>query len=123
VIADRLREELRAALKSRDRATAGVLRAALAAIDNAGAVDSPAGRRGLAIEESPEGPGAAEAERRTLTEADVARIVRAEIDDREAAARHYESAGHAGGAARLRGEANVLRNLIAAIVTDTAANP
>lgn len=114
MIAGRLREELRAALKSRDRATASVLRTALAAIENAAAVEVPdAARRGLAIEVSPAGPGATEAERRALTEADIARIVRGEIDDRDAAARHFESAGEAGRAARLRAEADLLRGFVA----------
>jgi len=109
VISGQLREALRAALKSRDKVAASALRSALAAIENAGAIDVPAARRGQAIEESPLGPGAAEAERRALTEADVARIVRAEIADRDLAAVAYQQAGHVERAARLRAEADVLR--------------
>lgn len=115
MIADRLREALRTALKSRDKAAASALRSALAAIENATAVDVSAGaRRGLAIEESPLGPGTTEAARRALTEADVARIVRAEIADRDLAAAGYQKTGHAERAARLRAEADVLRALVGA---------
>lgn len=112
VTVDRLRAALRAALKSRDQVAASALRSALAAIDNAGAIDLPAARRGLAIEESPAGPGAAEAERRMLTETEVARIVRAEIADRDRAAGDYQRTGHAERATRLVAEANVLRGLV-----------
>ncbi len=113
MLTDRMREALRTAVKSRDKVAASALRSALAAIDNAGAIELPAARRGLAIEESPLGLGAAEAERRTLTEADVARIVRAEIADRDRAAAEYQQAGHDERATRLLAEANVLRDLVA----------
>lgn len=66
---------------------------------------------GLAIGQIPVGAGAAEAERRVLTEADTERIVRAEIDEREAAARGYDAAGQPERAARLRAEALVLATL------------
>src|SRR5689334_24351900 len=49
--------------------------------------------RGVAIERSPVGVGAAEVERRALTAAQVEDIVRAEVAEREAAARDYEKAG------------------------------
>jgi hypothetical protein len=48
------------------------------------------------------GLGAAEAQRRHLTEADITAIVRAEAAERDAAASQYERAGHAGQAAGLR---------------------
>ena len=48
------------------------------------------------------GLGAGEAERRRLTEADVAAIIRAEAAEREAAAGDYERNGHLEEAARLR---------------------
>ncbi len=85
------------------------LRSALAAIENAEAVDrGEAADRGLAIEQIAIGVGATEAERRVLTEADSERIVRGEIDEREAAARDYDLAGRPERAERLRGEAQVL---------------
>ena len=85
------------------------LRSALAAIDNAEAVVvDDGGPRDLAIEQTPIGAGAAEAERRVLTDEDVERIVRAEVSEREAAAAEYEKAGHPDRAAHLRAEARAL---------------
>jgi uncharacterized protein YqeY len=105
----RLRDALVAAMKARDRLAVGALRSTLAAIDNAEAVDTTAVPSGsLAIESSPAGVGAAEAERRALSDDDVARIVRAEVADREAAALEYDRAGRAERAAALRAEAQVL---------------
>ncbi|MFL6056537.1 MAG: GatB/YqeY domain-containing protein [Actinoallomurus sp.] len=105
----RLREALRAAMKTGDRTAVAALRSTLAAIDNAEAVDGPASAHGgLAIEQSPVGVGAADVERRVLTEEQVAGIVRAEVAEREAAARDYERAGRPERAERLRSEAAVL---------------
>jgi uncharacterized protein YqeY len=96
-------------MKSRDRAAVSALRATLAAIDNAEAVVVDDGvRRSLAIEDTPVGAGAAEAERRVLTEEDVERIIQTEVAERETAAVEYEKAGHADRAAQLRAEAHVL---------------
>jgi uncharacterized protein YqeY len=112
MIRDRLREALTDALKARDRETANVVRSALAAIGNAEAVDVGAsGTRAGAIEESPVGLGAAEADRRTLTEEQIAALIRAEIAEREEAARTYEHNGAEEQAARLRREAQVLIRL------------
>ena len=105
----RLRAALPAALKARDRLAVAALRSTLAAIDNAEAVDRPAAvDRHLAIERIPVGVGAAEAARRALTEAEIERIVRAEVAEREAAAVEYERAGHRDRAEQLRGEASAL---------------
>jgi uncharacterized protein YqeY len=105
----RLRGALRTAMKSRDRVALGALRSTLAAIDNAEAVEVDASAaRNLAIEMIPSGAGAAEAERRVLTEADVERIVRAEAAEREAGARDYDAAGRPERAELLRAEARVL---------------
>jgi uncharacterized protein YqeY len=89
-IRTRLRRALTEALKARDQEAVPALRSALSAIGNA------------------------EAERRHLTEADVAAIVRAEAAEREAAASQYERAGHAGQAAGLR---RGTRALLAALGT------
>jgi len=84
----RLRDALPAAVKARDRIAVAALRSTLAAIDNAEAVDrSPSVDERLGIDQIPRGLGAAEAPRRILTEAQVADIVRAELAEREAAAR------------------------------------
>jgi len=126
----RLRRALPAAMKARDAPAVTALRSALAAIDNAEAVDNPdraevaeappgaeappAGARPPAGEEAPAfagtvpGVGAAEAERRRLTPAQAAEIVRAEVADRQAAADAYDRAGQAERADRLRTEARIL---------------
>ena len=106
----RLRAALPVAMKARDKAATAVLRATLAAIDNAEAVAPdelpPAGS--LAIEQVPIGAGATEVARRLLTEPDVDRIVRAELAERESAADEYDRIGRPDRAEQLRGEARAL---------------
>ena len=111
----RLRDALGAAIKERDRIAVGALRSALAAIENAEAVDvartaesGATGRATLAIEQIPIGAGAADIARRQLTEDDVERIVRGEVVEREAAVAAYERAGQDDRAGRLREEIRVL---------------
>ncbi|WP_067568094.1 hypothetical protein [Nocardia acidivorans] len=109
---DRLRTALPVAMKARDRSATAALRSALAAIDNAEAVDASDVTAG-AIESSAVGLGTAERARRVLTEADIVSIVRAEIDDRRTAATEYDA--HSGGADRaetLRAEANTLEGFL-----------
>lgn len=105
-IRTRLRRALGDALKARDAGPVSALRSALSAIANAEAIepgpDRPAGTGSAHFAGSVAGVGAAEAERRRLTEVDVATIVREEAAEREAAAVEYERAGHAAEAARLR---------------------
>ena len=103
----RLRGALPAAMKARDGAAVAALRSALAAIDNAEAVEPAPGRSpGAAghadLAGTVAGLGAAEVERRHLQEAEVEQIVQTEVADRRAAADAYERAG------RLRAEADVL---------------
>jgi uncharacterized protein len=133
---DRLRRALPPAMKARDRPAVTALRSALAAIDNAGAVDptptppadqAPADQappdQGLPDRGLPDRPqasaqltfagtvagvGATEVERRSLSQAQMEAIVRAEIADRETAATGYERAGQPDRAERLRAEAEVL---------------
>jgi uncharacterized protein len=94
----RLRDALVAAMKERDRVAVTALRSALAAIDNAEAVDATAAAGGSsAIESSPVGIGVAEVE-----------IVRSEVADREAAALDYDRAGRPERAGSLRAEAQTL---------------
>jgi uncharacterized protein len=108
----RLRDDLTAALKTRDRVAVAALRSALAAIANAEAVpvdrpsDSAAGNEHVAGAAS--GLGAAEAERRHLTAADLRSIVEKEVRERSAAAQEYERNGRDDLAGRLRAEAEVL---------------
>jgi uncharacterized protein YqeY len=106
----RLRAALPSAMRAGDRAVVSALRSALAAIENAEAVDPPgaaAGHSG-ALERSPVGAGATEVARRELTEAEVERLVRTEVADREAVANEYERAGRHDYARRLRHEAEAL---------------
>lgn len=72
-----LREAIPAAMRARDREALSAYRIAAAAIDNAEALPTEASAG--AIELSPVGVGAAEAPRRTLTEAEARAIVQAEI--------------------------------------------
>lgn len=118
-IRSRLRLALTEALKARDKDAASALRSALSAIGNAEAVDPgeagsgrPGGPGSVHFAGAVAGLGAAEAERRHLTEADVAAIVRAETAERQAAASQYERTGHAGQAAGIR---QGTRALIAAL--------
>lgn len=106
----RLRAALTDALKARDRETANVLRSVLAAIANAEAIDAPGVAAG-AIESSPVGLGVSDVARRELTEEQIERVARAEIAEREAAARTCEGSGAPSEAARLRREAAVIARL------------
>ena len=112
----RLRRALREALKTRDMVAASALRSALGAIGNSEAVPAVASRAGAAsnpyVAGTIDGLGGAEAERRILSEAEAAAIVRTEIAERHVAAGQYEQAGHADRAGRLRREADVLRSAV-----------
>lgn len=113
----RLQQALRTALRARDTAAVSALRSAQAAIANAEAVVPPAataGHRHEHIAGSVPGVGAAEAPRRTLSEAETSAIIETEIADRQAAADLYERTGHPDRAARLRREADALVALFAA---------
>lgn len=118
-----LQDELKAALKSRDRVAISALRSALAAIANAEAVpadqspDAAAnGSAGSAASEhvvgAVNGLGATEARRRELSAADLRSIVAKEVEDRSAAASEYEGLGQHEVAGRLRSEAAVLSRLL-----------
>jgi uncharacterized protein YqeY len=115
-IRERLEHALRAALRSQDRVAVSAVRSALAAIGNAGSVPPQAApgpaASGQYFAGSADGPGAGEAERRSLSEGQVADIVRAEIAERQAAAGEYELRGHPGRGGRLRREAQVLESVL-----------
>jgi uncharacterized protein YqeY len=109
---DRLREDLAAAMKSRDRVAITVLRTTLAAIENAEAVDvSPreapgAGSRHVAG--TSVGVGSSDVTRRVLSDADIGAIIREGSDERWQAAAEYEKLGRVDSADALRREAAVL---------------
>ncbi|MDT0301547.1 GatB/YqeY domain-containing protein [Streptomonospora wellingtoniae] len=106
-----MRRDLTAALKNRDKTAAAALRSALAAVENAEATDPglpAAAADSEHVAGAAAGVGAAEAERRALSEADVRAIVAREADERSASAQEYERLGRADAAGRLRAEAEVL---------------
>ena len=106
-----LRNDLVAALTSRQSDAVAALRTAIAALDNAEAVPahsdagSPASQQ---IAGSQTGVGSTEAPRRVLSERDMRAILQAEIDDRLTEADRYERHGQADAADRLGREARVL---------------
>jgi uncharacterized protein YqeY len=105
-----LRRALTVAIKARDAVAISALRSALAAIENATAVDAePASPPTTGpIARAVSGLGAGEVERRQLTEADVRALVRAEVEQRIAAAAQFDGLGRPDRAERLRAEAEVL---------------
>jgi uncharacterized protein len=108
-VRDRLRTALPAALKQRDAGLVAALRATLAALDNAEAVRTQEHDHGsLALEETPVGLGVREVARRNLSDEEVERLVRAEIDERQTAARVYEQVGEHERARQLRHDADTL---------------
>ena len=123
-VRQRLELALREALRARDQVARSALRSALSAIDNASAVPAgpaPApGAGGPHFAGAVAGLGAGEAERRSLSEAEVEGIVRMEVADRRAAARDYDQAGRRDRADRLRREADVLASVIDAGQTPRA---
>lgn len=108
---DILREDLKTALKNRDRGAANALRSALSAIDNAEAVavDQPVvAGGGEHVAGSTVGLGSGEVERRQLSEAEVRAIVENEVLERTSAAEEYEQLGRADLSEQLRSAAAVL---------------
>jgi uncharacterized protein len=105
----RLTAALPTAMKARDAAAVSALRSALAAIDNAAAVE-PAEESGHGLPAI--GLGVTEVPRRDQDHAEIERIVRAEITDRTAAAAEYDGLGRTDRADRLRAEAQALVTLL-----------
>jgi uncharacterized protein len=111
---ERLSQALREALKGRDTIAVSALRSALSAIANAEAVDAPAVRLSGSqfVVGGVSGLGG-DVPRRSVSDADVDTIVRAEIDERLRAADEYDRADRPEQADRLRREAGVLTDLVA----------
>lgn len=107
---DTLRADLTTAIKARDRVAVAALRSVLSAIDNAEAVpltsERAAGSQHVAGAVA--GLGAAEAERRELTDDDMRSIIETELGERTAAATEYERLDRTDQAERLRAEAAIL---------------
>jgi uncharacterized protein YqeY len=108
----RLRNDLRAAIKARDLTATRALRSALSAIENDEATevihDPQVANRSQYIAASTAGLGAAEVERRVLSDNDVHALVQAQVDERLLAAEEYESLRRGDLASQLRAEADVL---------------
>lgn len=102
---DLLREDLKTALRQRDRTAMSALRSALSAIDNAESV--PTAASAGAIEDASVGVGTTETARRELTPTQLRDIMRSEVDERHAAADECVAAAP-DSAERLRAEAAVI---------------
>ncbi len=110
---DRLRHDLTAALKARDRTVVAALRSAIAALDNAEAVDlgeqgRPSAATSSYIAGASAGAGSADVPRRALGDDEIATIVAGQIEERRQAAREYAELGQTEAAERLTAEADVL---------------
>jgi hypothetical protein len=111
-----LRADLVAALKAPQPEVVAALRTALAAFDNAEAVDVSRSTGAVAsgrIAGAQIGAGSTEAERRVLTIGEVRALLNGQIEDRIAAADLYDAKGQHGAAGRLRREADALSKYLA----------
>ena len=112
----RMRAALTTAMKQRDAIAVSALRSALAAIDNAEAVDAsyapPAAPSSARVAGAVGGLGAGEVARRVLSSDEIAAIVAAEAQQRRDAAAEYDRLGAPDEAARLRTEAGVLARML-----------
>jgi uncharacterized protein YqeY len=114
-VVTRMRADLTAAMRARDRTTTAVLRSALGAVANAEAVPAP--EAGGSVGDGPVagavvGVGSTEAARRVLSADDVAAVLRAERDERLAAADQLAAAGSAAAADELRATAALLETYL-----------
>jgi uncharacterized protein YqeY len=109
---ERLRRDLRAAMKEGRRDAVSALRTLIAAIDNAEAArpgtESPRSAGGVIAHSSP-GVGSTEVPRRLLTAEDVRAIVDDLVDEYDTQAAQYSSMRRQDAAERLRRAADVLR--------------
>jgi uncharacterized protein YqeY len=113
MVVERLRVALKSALKAQDRTALSAIRSALAAIDNAGAVQSYSGRPSISrghIAKAVAGLGAADVARRELVDREILDIIRAEVSERRLAAVEYRRGGRAYEAERLEAEAATLEH-------------
>jgi uncharacterized protein len=105
----RLRSALLAARKARDNTRVSALRSALAAIDNAETPgDVSVDATSTTIAGAVTGLGAAEVNRRELSDGQIRDLLTAEVDERLTAAQQLAAAGHDDRAAALRAEADVI---------------
>lgn len=113
----RLRAALPAAIRARDRVATAALRSALAAIDDAEAVDPAAAGVSVVAHERIAGTvgglGAGEVARAAVSEEEVRAVVEREIAERRHAAETYAAHGRETEAERLSAEADVLAAALA----------
>lgn len=114
-----LRTGLVAAMKARRPEAVSALRTAIAAIENAEAVDAPAGPADPAAAGSEHvagarlGVGSTEAPRRVLSAEDLRDLLRAQVAERRTEAERCAAHGRHDAAGRLRAEADVLTAYLA----------
>jgi uncharacterized protein YqeY len=112
-IRDRLTDALKAAVRARDRDAVSALRSAMAALDNAAAVDAPAvSGTELAVEHTPVGLGTTEVPRRSLSDSEAFELICREIGERLEAASRYDAAGKTAAAAAARAGAAAVERAI-----------
>ena len=107
----RLRADLRSAMRGQRRHEMAVLRALIAAIDNAESVENPSQPPPPSSEHvagAAHGLGAGEADRRALSERELQRIIENERWERDAQAERFALLGRPEDAGRLRAEAEVI---------------
>jgi uncharacterized protein YqeY len=112
---ERLRAELRVAMKERDKAAVAALRAALGVIDNAEAADLSRAR-GIEpghIAGGVAGLGAGEVARQQLPDSELVEMLQEEVAQWESTARECERVNRTDDAARLRAEIAALRPFLA----------
>ncbi len=108
---DQLRNDLPRALKARDRTAVSALRSAIAAIDNAEAVEARDHATQRAANSSHVagaslGAGSSDVPRRTLSDAEIHAIVIQQVEERRQAAREYVELGRADAGQQLDAEAD-----------------
>jgi hypothetical protein len=110
---ERLRRDLTAALKAKRRDEATALRILISAVDNAETVEDRVGPASPGSSEhvagSVPGAGAGDVARRDLSQSDLQRIIKTEVAELREQADRFEAHGRADAAARLRGEAEVVK--------------
>jgi uncharacterized protein YqeY len=111
-----MRRDLTAALKARDEIAVAALRSAIAAIDNAEAVDddraAPLDGGSEHIAGATAGAGSSDVPRRALSDAEMTAIVRSQVEERLEAADQYENLGRQEQGTRLRHEAAILADYL-----------
>lgn len=116
---ERMRTDLKTAMKARDAMVVSALRTTLAALDNAEAVDAS---DGPAIGDGPiagaqAGVGSTEVPRRELAMSEVRAVLDVQVAERVSAAADYARLGRDAEAERLRGEAEVVQGYVALLAT------